>query len=132
MMKINKFILYFVTAMTILFTSALVNASPNSNKDQARSLGVKTVSWYGKPFHGRLTANGERYNMHGISVAHKTLPFNTKVRITCSTTGKSVVARVNDRGPYVGNRAFDLSYGAAKAIGILDRGVAKVKVDILD
>lgn len=132
MMKINKFILYFVVTMTILFTSALANASPNYNKDHARSLGVKTVSWYGKPFHGRLTANGERYNMHGISVAHKTLPFNTKVRITCATTGKSVVARVNDRGPYVGNRAFDLSYGAAKAIGILDRGVAKVKVDILD
>lgn len=131
MMKINKFILYFVVTMAILFTSALANASPNY-KDHARSLGVKTVSWYGKPFHGRLTANGERYNMHGISVAHKTLPFNTKVRITCATTGKSVVARVNDRGPYIGNRAFDLSYGAAKAIGILDRGVAKVKVDILD
>ena len=132
MMKINKFILYFVVTMAILFTSALANASPNSNKDNVRSLGVKTVSWYGPKFHGRLTANGERYNMHGISVAHKSLKFGTKVRLTCTSTGKSVVARVNDRGPYVGNRAFDLSYGAAKAIGILDRGVAKVKVDILD
>lgn len=72
------------------------------------------------------------FNSFYFYLTHKTLPFNTKVRITCATTGKSVVARVNDRGPYVGNRAFDLSYGAAKAIGILDRGVAKVKVDILD
>lgn len=131
MMKIkNTIILYFVITMAIIFIPS--NATAASNTNNVRSLGVKTVSWYGPKFHGRLTANGERYNMYGISVAHKSLKFGTKVRLTCTSTGKSVVARVNDRGPYVGNRAFDLSYGAAKAIGILDRGVAKVKVDILD
>ena len=127
MMKIKTSII-----LSLAISLASLFISTQSFAEEVRSLGVKTVSWYGKPFHGRLTANGERYNMHGISVAHKSLKFGTKVRLTCTSTGKSVVARVNDRGPYVGNRAFDLSYGAAKAIGIVDRGIAKVKVEILN
>ena len=126
MMKIKTSII-----LSLAISLASLFISTQSFADEVRSLGVKTVSWYGPKFHGRLTANGERYNMHGISVAHKSLKFGTKVRLTCTSTGKSVVARVNDRGPYVGNRAFDLSYGAAKAIGIVDRGIAKVKVEIL-
>ena len=90
------------------------------------------ASWYGRQFHGRKTASGERFNMNALTVAHKTLPFGTKVEFTCASTGKKVVAKVNDRGPYVHGRSFDLSYSAAKALGILDRGVAKVTYRILD
>lgn len=90
------------------------------------------VSYYAHQFHGRKTANGERFNMNALTVAHKTLPFGTKVEFTCSSTGKKVVARVNDRGPYVHGRTFDLSYQAAKTLGIIDRGVAKVTYRILD
>src|SRR5688500_10020859 len=67
------------------------------------------ASWYGPGFHGRLTANGERYDMHALTAAHKTMPFNTRVRVTNQTNGKSVVVRINDRGPYVGKRVIDLS-----------------------
>jgi rare lipoprotein A len=89
------------------------------------------ASWYGGKFHGRLTANGERYDMNKLTAAHKTLPFGTKVRVTNRANGKSVVVRINDRGPYVGGRAIDLSRGAATAVGMLHSGVAKVKLDIL-
>lgn len=87
---------------------------------------------YGKPFHGRTTANGERFNQYAMTAAHKTLPFGTKLKVTCSQTGKTAIVKVNDRGPYVGNRALDLSYGAAKALGMLDRGITKVKIEILE
>ena len=89
------------------------------------------ASWYGGKFHGRLTANGERYDMHDLTAAHKTLPFGTKVRVTNSANGKSVVVRINDRGPFVAGRTIDLSRGAATAVGMLNSGVAKVKLDVL-
>lgn len=96
-----------------------------------RSLGIKTASWYGPGFHGRKTANGERYNQYAMTAAHKTLPFGTKLRVTCVDSGKSTIVTVNDRGPFHGNRALDLSKAAASAIGLLDRGVGKVKIDVL-
>ena len=86
------------------------------------------VSWYR---HGTITANGERFNPAELTVAHKTLPFNTWVRFTNPETGVDVVARVNDRGPYVRGREFDLSMGTARALGIIDRGVANVIVEII-
>ena len=85
-------------------------------------------SWYGPGFHGRLTANGERYDMHGLTAAHKTLPFGTRLEVCyqgCTTV------RINDRGPFIGDRELDLSYGAAKAIGLVSPGVAKVEVTYL-
>ena len=85
-------------------------------------------SWYGPGFHGRLTANGERYDMHGLTAAHKTLPFGTKLRVCFRDC---VVVRINDRGPYIGPRELDLSYGAAKAIGLIGPGVAPVNVQFL-
>ena len=85
-------------------------------------------SWYGPGFHGRLTANGERYDMHGYSAAHKTLQFGTKLRV-CYQGCVDVV--VNDRGPFIGARELDLSYGAAKAIGLVEPGVANVQVTYL-
>jgi rare lipoprotein A len=90
-----------------------------------------SASWYGGKFHGRTTANGERYNMHEMTAAHKTLPFGTKVRVINERNGKAVVVRINDRGPFVGKRVIDLSRGAAQAVGMIDQGVARVKLEVL-
>jgi len=90
-----------------------------------------SASWYGGKFHGRKTANGERYNQNALTAAHKSLPFGTKVRVTNESNGKSVVVRINDRGPYVGKRVIDLSRAAANAVGMVQRGVARVKVEVL-
>jgi rare lipoprotein A len=89
------------------------------------------ASYYG-PESGNVTANGERFRPDGISCAHRTLPFGTVVRVTDRATGRSVVCRINDRGPYVRGRVIDLSRGAARRLGIIKRGVARVKVEILD
>ena len=94
----------------------------------ASSAGTMLASWYGPYFHGRLTANGETYNMYGISAAHKTLPFGTKLRVCYEGC---VDVRINDRGPYIGSRELDLSYGAAKAIGLIEPGVAIVEITYL-
>ncbi|MBB4053703.1 rare lipoprotein A [Devosia subaequoris] len=89
------------------------------------------ASWYGPGFHGRTTANGERYNMHEMTAAHKTLKFGTKVKVTNNTNGKSVVVRINDRGPYVGERVIDLSRSAANAIDMIGPGTANVTIEVL-
>lgn len=89
------------------------------------------ASWYGPGFHGRRTANGERYNQHGLTAAHRHLPFGTKVRVTNLRNNRSVVVRINDRGPFSGGRIIDLSAGAAKQIGVFSSGVAPVKLEIL-
>lgn len=90
------------------------------------------ASWYGRQFHGKKTANGEVFNMHELTAAHKSLPLNCMIRVTNTANGKSVVVRVNDRGPFHGNRIVDLSYGAAQAIGITDMGVARVNIQRID
>ncbi len=109
------------------------NNDPKTEKKAEKSNeNTGKASWYGPGFHGRLTANGERYNMNGISAAHKTLKFGTKVRITNLENGKSIVVRVNDRGPYIKGRQFDLSKGAFKKIASVDTGVIKIKYEILD
>lgn len=84
------------------------------------------ASWYGARFHGRRTASGERYDMHALTAAHKTLPFGTKVRVRSVHTGKEVVVRINDRGPYKHSRIIDLSLGAISALGLRHRGVTEV------
>ncbi|MDQ6973582.1 MAG: septal ring lytic transglycosylase RlpA family protein, partial [Mariprofundaceae bacterium] len=75
------------------------------------------ASWYGKKFHGKKTANGERYDMYAMTAAHTTLPMPSRVRVTNLSNGRSVVVRINDRGPFVKDRVIDLSYAAAKALG---------------
>lgn len=82
--------------------------------------------------HGSRTANGERFNPHGYTAAHRTLPFGTRVLVTNLKTGKSVIVRINDRGPHVKGRIIDLSYGAAKVVGITATGVAQVKIVALE
>lgn len=89
------------------------------------------ASWYGPGFHGRRTANGEIYNQNALTAAHPSLPFGTKVRVTNMNTGRSVVVRINDRGPYARGRVIDLSAAAAGVIGLIRSGVAPVQVEIL-
>jgi len=88
-----------------------------------------TASWYGRQFHGRKTASGETFDMNGMTAAHRSLPLNCYIRVTNKNNGKSVVVKVNDRGPFHGNRVLDLSYGAAKQIGITNAGTAKVRIE---
>jgi rare lipoprotein A len=90
------------------------------------------ASWYGPGFHGRRTASGERFDAHGLSAAHRTLPLGSRVRVTNLANGKRVVLRVTDRGPFVRGRIIDVSYGAAGALGMVRRGVTRVRVERLD
>lgn len=87
-----------------------------------RDLQRGVASWYGPGFHGRLTANGERFDMNELTAAHKTLPFGTRVLVHNPRTGKEVVVRINDRGPFIKGRMIDLSKAAAKALGFKSRG----------
>jgi len=91
---------------------------------------VGTASWYGKYFDGKPTASGEPYDMHDFTAAHMTLPLGTFVKVTNLRNGKSVVVRVNDRGPVVENRIIDVSYNAAKALDFKARGIQRVRLDI--
>jgi rare lipoprotein A (peptidoglycan hydrolase) len=96
---------------------------------------AKTVhgvaSWYGPRFDGRLTASGETFDKDDLTAAHPTLPFGTLVRVTNESNGKSVVVRINDRGPFAGERIIDVSQRAAKVIGLLKRCVGPVQLDVL-
>jgi rare lipoprotein A len=90
--------------------------------------GTLKASWYGPKFHGKFTANGEVYNQMALTAAHKNLSFGTLLKITNPKNGKSVIVRINDRGPYIEGRELDLSKGAAIELGMLEKGVARVKV----
>jgi rare lipoprotein A len=90
------------------------------------------VSWYGAQFHDRPTASGERFDSGAMTMAHPSLPFGTMVRVTNLRNGRSVVVRVNDRGPFVGKRIADLSQAAASEIGMMRRGVARARIEVLD
>lgn len=92
---------------------------------------VGIASWYGDPFHGRLTANGERYDKRRLSAAHKTLPLPSIVRVTNLANGRSIEVRVNDRGPFVGERVIDLSEAAAEVLGFKHQGLAEVEIRFL-
>ena len=90
------------------------------------------ASWYGRQFHGRKTASGDTFDMNELTAAHRSLPLNCYIRVTNKENGKSVVVKVNDRGPFHGNRVVDLSYGAAKRLGITNTGTAKVNIERVD
>jgi rare lipoprotein A len=106
---------------------------PKQSKKYARvKLRFKGIaSWYGYYWAGNKTANGERYNPEGMTAAHRTLPMGTKVRVTNTRNGKSVVLRINDRGPYIAGRVIDVSLGAARILGMMKSGLAPVKVEVL-
>ena len=93
---------------------------------------VGISSFYAEDFHGKLTANGEVYDMYGLTAAHKTLPLNTVARVTNLENGKSLILRINDRGPYIQGRMLDCSYGAAKKLDFIKQGKTKVQVDVIE
>lgn len=97
-------------------------------KHQPRYDKIGTASWYGPKFHGKLTANGEVYDMNGITAAHKTLPLNSMVMVTNMETGQSMKVRINDRGPFVGDRIIDLSRAVAEQLGLFNSGLGEVRV----
>ena len=119
-----------------LFSSALIALMllVGVNAQAAVAVGnaqTGKASYYHDRFHGRKTASGVRYNKNELSAAHKTLPLGTQVRVTDSRSGKSVVVKINDRGPYAKGRVIDLSRAAARQIGLVNKGVSKVKVEVL-
>ena len=116
----RKIICAVVAPIALLWGSA-VNAAPF----------LALASWYGPGFYGNLTANGEVYNGNEYTTAHKSLPFGTRVRVTNPYTKQTIIVRVNDRGPYIGPREFDLSRGAAEAVGLIGPGVAELEFEIL-
>jgi rare lipoprotein A len=89
------------------------------------------ASWYGPKFHGRTTSSAEIYNMYDLTAAHPTLPFETKVMVTNMNNGKSVIVRINDRGPFIRGRIIDLSYAAARMLDMVGEGVVPVKIEVI-
>lgn len=108
----------------IALTATTFGAATQVQADTASRGQAGMASWYGPGFHGKRTANGERFNTHALTAAHRTLPFGARVRVTNKTNGRSIVVRINDRGPFIGGRVIDLSNASARAIGV--SGVAKV------
>lgn len=102
---------------------------PNTSLIDFTSIGDMKASWYGPGFHGKITANGEIYDQMAYTAAHKKLKFGTLLKITNPKNEKSVIVRINDRGPYIHGRQLDLSKAAAIELGILRKGVAKLKVE---
>jgi rare lipoprotein A len=92
---------------------------------------VGLASWYGSHFHGKRTANGERFDMNSLTAAHRTLPLGSYVRVINLATDRSIVVRINDRGPYIADRIIDLSAKAARELGLKESGVARVRIDLL-
>ncbi|MDG5813921.1 septal ring lytic transglycosylase RlpA family protein [Chitinispirillales bacterium ANBcel5] len=130
-------ILIYGCASSPRYTSFASNTTTSAQKSTSTTTSRSShqngkASFYGRKFHGRQTANGEIYNMHDMTAAHKELPFNTMVKVTNLENNRTVTVRINDRGPFVRGRIIDLSYGAAKKIDMIDDGVVPVKIEILE
>lgn len=132
--------IHFAGAMLVVTTSFLAGCATAPRPDLPGSERVAPIdspgpeaeiqrgkaSWYGPGFHGKRTASGERFDMEALTAAHRTLPFGTLIRVRNSQNGREVVVRINDRGPWVGNRIIDLSKAAGAALGLLEAGEAPV------
>lgn len=108
------------------------NIAQNLATGAIRLLATGFASWYGPGFHGNQSASGERFNQYAMTAAHRTLPFGTRVLVTNLDNGQSVVVRINDRGPFHGNRVIDVSKGAASVLGLVHSGIARVRLDVID
>ena len=110
-------------------------ATSEADEETRRKLKGKVIrgmaSYYADDFHGRKTANGETFNMYGLTCAHKTLPFNLWLEVTNLANNRTVLVRVNDRGPFVGDRVLDLSLGAAKELHMIEAGIQEVKIQVV-
>lgn len=104
--------------------------SPVSTPYKMTEVGI--ASYYAEDFHGKLTANGETYDMYGLTAAHRTLPLNTIIRVTNLDNDRSIILRINDRGPFVKGRILDCSYGAAVKLGFMGKGTARVKIEVIE
>jgi rare lipoprotein A (peptidoglycan hydrolase) len=121
--------LLIATLPLLLTVACSVNRRPNDGAPSfGRPLESGVASWYGPGFHGRRTANGERYNMDDLTAAHPTLPFGTRLMVRNIRTGQSVIVRVNDRGPFAKSRILDLSRAAARKVGVYGPGTARVEI----
>lgn len=132
--NLNKF-LNVVFVLLILFAFNFVKSNAEINNGELMLRGkifYGNASWYGGRFHGRKTSNGEKYNKNRLTAAHRSLPFNTLVKVTNLRNKKSVVVRINDRGPFKSGRIIDLSEKAAKKIDSRDPGIAYVKLQVLE
>lgn len=123
----------YITLLTVflsalIFVTSCVSVTPSFYRPGAEYV---TASWYGPKFNGRPTASGERFDMYAMTCAHKKMPFGTRLRVTNPDNNRSVVVKVNDRGPFIRGRDLDLSYGAAKKIGLVKKGVGKVMIERL-
>jgi len=125
-------VLSTLTACSSRSTSVSTTGSPNTIAYSRSHDLVGQASWYGKRFHGKLTASGETYNMRAYTAAHKTLAFGTVVRVINTANSKSVDVKINDRGPFVKGRVIDLSQKAFEQIGSTNQGVVPVRIEILD
>jgi rare lipoprotein A len=115
--------------LTVMLAGCGAIFSPGMPRSGRFQIGM--ASWYGPGYHGNMCANGEIYDMYKLTAAHKDLPFGTYVRVTNLRNGKSVVVRINDRGPFKRGRIIDLSYAAAKKIGMVKDGSTRVRIEIL-
>jgi rare lipoprotein A len=148
---LKLFIIVFVLSSLLVGCAMAPMINPSSNKtklgpnqyevfgqvyeimqENMGYLEIGVASWYGKKFHGRLTAMGETYDMFALTAAHKALPLPTIVKVTNLDNGQSIIVRVNDRGPFHDDRLIDLSWGAAKALGFENQGTAPVVVEAID
>lgn len=121
----KKSLLFLALILCVLAGDVFASAALSVYKSSA------VASYYADKYHGRKTSNGEVFNMYDLTAAHKSLPFNTKVKVTNLSNGKSVVVRINDRGPFVKGREIDLSKAAAVKIGMIKSGTAKVSLEIV-
>jgi rare lipoprotein A len=124
-------VLATLTALAALLVAVPTGQGPAFPDTVPEWIQQGPVSWYGPGFHGRRTANGEIFDTHELTMAHRSLEFGSQVRVTNLENGRSVVVRVNDRGPYVRGRVADLSHAAANELGFVDDGVVKARIELL-
>jgi rare lipoprotein A len=124
--------LFVAACNTTTATSANADVATTGSVEAGRSFQRGGASWYGPGFHGRRTASGERFDSGAMTAAHRSLPFGTRVRVQHEGSGRSVVVRINDRGPFHGGRIIDLAAGPARALGIVSAGAAHVSLHRLD
>jgi len=129
----NQFLFFVLLYFSLTFFSLSIcsGSTVKENLVHKREPKIGIASWYGKQFHGKKTASGKHFNMYNHTAAHRSLPLGTRVRVVNLENGKDTIVDINDRGPYIKGRMIDLSYAAAKSIGIVNDGIAKVRVEVI-